>query len=159
MIKKVRGLLSLMEIAIFLLFLVTLNFIYQYYLSQNLVSSILFGVFGGVILFISIFLKNRKTRIMQIQMKELNKYASCVVFKLKSSKNVISSIKGIIELLEGQVKRDVQILIDHLDNEQEIKKEHFHRYNFPSINIFHQILEIQYFYGGRATDLFHQILK
>lgn len=159
MIKKVRGLLPLMEITICLLFLVTLNFIYQYYLSQNLISSILFGVFGGVILFISIFLKNRKTRIMQIQMKELNKYASCVVFKLKSSQNVISSIKGIIELLEGQVKLDVQILIDHLDNVQEIKTEHFHRYKFPSINIFHQILEIKYFYGGRATDLFHQILK
>jgi Flp pilus assembly protein TadB len=159
LITVTRELFSIAEITIFFILLIIFNFFYQYFLSKNVTSAILLGIFGGIVLFFSIILKNRKTLNFQMQLNQLNKYASCVVFKLKTSQNVIYSVKGVIELLDGQIKKDVLLLIDHLEKYQEIRSDQFLKYNFPAINVFHQILEIQYYYGGRANELFNQILK
>lgn len=158
-IKVIKGMFTLTEIAFSFLFYFVINFAYQYLISESVALALMMAVFGGAICFYSITVLNRKVNKYQSQLLELNKYASSTVFKLKSGMNIADAIYSVKDTVGDPIREDVEITLDYLNENQDISTENFKKYHFYAIDIFHQILTISYFFGGDAGELFNRPLK
>ncbi|TES48799.1 hypothetical protein E2L07_18200 [Halalkalibacterium halodurans] len=142
-----------------LLLYFSINFLYIYMISKHVVLSVLLGLVGSLLCFYSISLLGRQLKKEQRIFSELSKYVSNVVFYLKTGKNVLFALEGAKESASDLLKKDIDKTIKTLKQEGVLDVAHFEKYNFVSLNAFHQILEIKYQMGGSVTDLFSPTSK
>lgn len=90
-------------------------------------------------------------------MRELQKYTTNLTFYLKSGYNVMVALEKSKMNLDPKIQKDIDITIKGLKDNAELNTDHFRKYNFYSIDVFHQILKIKYEKGGKTGDLFNKI--
>lgn len=142
---------------LYLLVIGLLTGFYLYLTTKSIPISIAIGLLGSVVgFFYGVFLTKRLER-EQFLLKELHKYATTMTFYLQSGYNVLQSLEASKKNLDEEIQRDIQVVIDNLQENAELKTGHFDKYKFPAISIFHQVLKIKYEVGGDARELFGRV--
>ncbi|MEK4031299.1 hypothetical protein MKZ02_22610 [Pseudobacillus sp. FSL P4-0506] len=67
------------------------------------------------------------------------------------------SLKATRETVTADIQRDIDKTIEDIENNAALNTTHFEKYEFPSLDQFHQNLKIKYDRGGEANDLFKQV--
>lgn len=157
MIKAARELLGGVQISVYMLIIFAVSAVYIYILTKHVLVSALVGLFTMFFGFYhSVFLPKQLER-EQYLLKELQKYATSMVFYMQSGYNVLQSLSRSRQNLDEQIRRDIEKTMIKLQNEAVLDTSHFERYNFPSLDIFHQILKIKYEAGGDTKELFSRV--
>lgn len=157
--KEVRVLFSGWELFFHLIFLFAINFGYFYIVSKNVSVSLVVGLMGGLFFFFVFTTKNKQLRTYQENLNELLKYVTNINFFLQTGENVYYALKATKKTVNPAIQKDIDQTIEGLENEAALKTKHFEKYHFPSLDQFHQNLDIKYTYGGESKDLFGQIHK
>lgn len=157
MVKSLRELFSGVQIALYMLIIFACTFAYLYVLTRNVLASTLVSLFTMAFGFYhSVFLPKKLER-EQYLLKELQKYTSSMMFYMQTGYNVFQSLDRSRTNLDAQIRQDIEKTMFKLQKEAELDTSHFERYNFPSLDIFHQILKIKYESGGDAKELFTRV--
>ncbi|MEV2911732.1 hypothetical protein ABNF65_24755, partial [Paenibacillus larvae] len=61
--------------------------------------------------------------------------------------------------VNGSIKQDIETVIEKMEKEKKLDTDHFKKYEFPALNQFHKILNIELEKGGDAKELFAPVLK
>lgn len=130
---------------------------YLYLLTQNLLISLLVGILTTLFSFYFTVYIPKKLEREQFLMKELQKYATNMTFFLSSGSNVLQALELSKKSLDPVIQKDIDQTIDILRKKAVLNTEHFKKYKFPSIDIFHQKLKIKYTLGGNAKNLFSKV--
>lgn len=157
--KEVRVLFSGWELFFHLIFLFAINFGYFYIVSKNVSVSLVVGLMGGLFFFFVFTTKNKQLRTYQENLNELLKYVTNINFFLQTGENVYYALKATKKTVNPAIQKDIDQTIEGLENEAALKTKHFEKYHFPSLDQFHQNLDIKYNHGGEPKDLFGQIHK
>src|SRR5690625_7781247 len=80
-----------------------------------------------------------------------------MTFYMQSGYNVMQSLEASKEWLDEEVQQDIQRTLDYLRENAELNTEHFEKYRFPALDIFHQTLKIKYEVGGDTKELFSRV--
>lgn len=132
---------------------------YFYIISKNLVGSLVVGVISSFFLFYAFNLLNSRVQTKAQEMAELNKYVTSVVFYLKTGKNVLHALQATLSTSGELIKEDIEQAINSIIDTGELDLSSFKRHKFPSLDIFHNNLNIKFEQGGEADTLFRNSTK
>lgn len=155
--KPLLSLFSGLQIALYLMLILALSTGYLYILTKNLIVSIVVGFITMFFFFDYLVYKPKKVAREHHLLKELQKYATHMQFYMQSGYNVLKALEETKQHLDSQIQEDIQITIDRIKKDAVLDTEHFKKYKFHALNIFHQILEIKYDKGGKTKELFSQV--
>lgn len=158
-IKPIFNLFSGIQVTLYILLIFALAVSYLYLITRNVEASVITGLITALFLFYYLVYVPKKLYREQYLMKELQKYATNVNFYLKSGYNVMKALESSKRNLDPEIQRDIDKTLEGLRKNAELQTDHFKKYNFYSINVFHQILRIKYEKGGKSSNLFNQIYK
>lgn len=145
------------EIVVTLLVMFFVNMGGYYFISKNLLVSLIVGLVGMVYVLVVFTIPNRKLSNYQRDLNDLYKYVMNMTFYLSSGKNVMESLRSVEPLLKGNVQKDVQILIRKLEKASYLDATHFEKYNFKTLDQFHHNLNILYTKGGDSNTILKPI--
>lgn len=155
--RAVRSLFSLIQILLYMTLLLVVTTVYLSIITHNTFVSIIVGFITSLMIFhYSIYLPKARDREMYL-FKELQKYASNMSFYLQAGNNVLNALKLSKERLDPVIQKDIDKTIKKLQDKAELDTEHFKKYKFRSIDMFHKQLEIKYLAGGNPKDLFSKV--
>lgn len=160
--KKLRPIFSLfsgVQIAVTLLLILAISVGYMFLITKHLAISMVVGIITLFFAFYYTVYIPKKMKREQYLLKELQKYATNMVFYLQSGYNVLKALQGTKESVDPTIGKDIEKTIKILKDEARLDTEHFKKYRFSSIDIFHQILNIKYEVGGKSKDLFTKVNK
>lgn len=132
---------------------------YFYIISLNLTLSIFMGLLLAFPLF---YVLNVMTEERNYRVRELNaisKYVQVLVFNLKVGKNILHAYEATLPLTDPLLHNDLERTIDALKYKGTLEVDHFKKYNFKVLNLFHNNLSIKATKGGIATDIFKHTTK
>lgn len=150
---------SLIQIVLNLLLIFSLATGYLWVITKDQNISLIVGGITALFSFYFILYTDKKVQVENHYFKELQKYTTNVTFYLQSGYNVLKALETTKETLDPKIEKDINITINELRKNAEMKTDHFQKYNFSSVDIFHQILQIKYDKGGNTKDLFSNINK
>lgn len=158
-LKAVTELFSVGKITLILTMIFTLSTVYMYLITESMLVSIIVGVIAMLFGFYhSFYLPERLNRRFFL-LKELQKYATSMTFYMQSGYNVLDALSSSRRNLDPEVKKDIERTMTRLEEDATLDTSHFEKYNFNSLNIFHQILAIKYSEGGDSRELFSRSNK
>lgn len=158
-LQFILSLFSGVQVLLYLAITWGVSTVYLYVLTRNLLISGAFSLLTAFVMFQFVILQNKKVAREQFLLKELQKYATNMTFYLQSGYNVLKALESSKNGVDPQIQRDIDITIDTLRKEAVLSTEHFKKYRFSSIDIFHRILEIKYKKGGNTKELFTNVNK
>ncbi len=159
-IKTVREIYSPVELVLLFVVFFGACFLYFHTISENMTTSIIVGVVGLAFFFYYFSYLTKKLNRYQEQLSNLLKYVTNMKFFLQTGENVLYSLNSTLPTLtDKSIKKDVETIIAGLEDDAELKTDHFEKYNFPSLNQFHQNLKICYDHGGDPEELFDAVQK
>ncbi|RST60196.1 hypothetical protein D5F11_009060 [Siminovitchia terrae] len=135
------------------------NTAYIYYLTKEPFVSVVFGTVGLVFFFLVFSYKDRKLKAYQNNLRDLLKYVNNMSFLLHSGENVMRSLQASIDSVNPEIGKDIEKTVEILKEDTVIDTSHFEKYDFPSLNQFHQNLAVKYDRGGDAKELFDLIQR
>lgn len=156
-LNQITDLFSGIQIVIYMIPIFIASMIYLYITTQSLTTSMVVSIVTLYFSFYYLVVIPRKVQKETYLLKELHKYATNVTFHLKAGNNVMKSLESSKENLDPIIQKDIDKTIQKLKESAELDTEHFKKYNFYSIDVFHQILKIKYEKGGKSGDLFTRI--
>lgn len=156
-LKPVFILFSGLQVTLSILAILILSSAYLYLVTKDLAVSIGLGFLSSLFAFYHTVFIPKKLQREQFYLKELQKYATSMTFYLQGGNNVLQALRASKESLDRTIQKEIEITIDKLEKEAKLDTEHFKKYKFPSIDIFHQILRIKYEVGGNAKELFTKV--
>lgn len=160
LLRDIQKIYNPIELVLIIPFLFLLNYLYFYITTENVFISILIGVVGLAFFFYHFSYKTRRLNNYQQQLSDLLKYVNNVKFFLGIGENVLHALMSTVPTITNkQVRKDIQKTIDRLKDDVELDTSHFEKYEFPSLNQFHQNLAICYEYGGNVKEMFDPIQK
>ncbi|WP_144460327.1 hypothetical protein [Siminovitchia fortis] len=131
-----------------------------YFLTKSMLFSIITGLVGTAYFFFVFVYPNRKLKTHEYHLSELLKYVTNMIFYLRTGSNVLHALKATKNTVDKHIQKDIQKTIEILESkEARLETEHFRKYNFSSLDQFHQNLMIKYERGGDSTELFSHIQK
>ncbi len=148
-----------LEIAILTLLFFGANTFYIFYLTKELFISVIFGIVGVVFYFLVFSYKDRKLKAYQNNLNALLKYVNNMSFMLHSGENVLRSLESSINTVNPKIGEDIEKTVEIMQEHTVLDTSHFEKYEFPSLNQFHQNLAVKYDRGGDAKELFGLIQK
>lgn len=135
------------------------NYFYLHVLTKDAATSWIFG-FAGLIFFFLVFsYQDRKLKRYQENLSDLLKYVNNMSFMLHSGENVLRSMEATVNSVNPRIQQDIEQTIDIMRDKAVLDTKHFEKYDFPSLNQFHQNLAVKYDRGGNAKELFDLIQK
>ena len=152
-------LFSMFEIILYSLIIAGLAGGYIHLMIGDVVISVIFGIVAMIVLFYGSVYEPRRIRRHQELLKDLQKYTTAMTFYLSSRSNVMQAMEEAKRGLDQQIQDDLDRTIEILNEKAEVHTDHFKKYNFPSLDIFHQQLKIKYEVGGEAKELFARVNK
>lgn len=156
-LTSIKTLLSGFQALAYLVFFIALSSAYLYYITKNALVSIITGVITSLFIFrYTVVLAKEKAREIYY-LKELQKYTTNMTFYLQSGYNILNSLELSKERLDKEIQKDIDKIIDTLTKEAKLDTDHFKKYHFSSINLFHKQLEIMYEAGGNPRELFDKV--
>lgn len=133
--------------------------IYLYLITENVLVSVFVGFVAMVFGFYhSFYLPERLNRRFFL-LKELQKYTTSMTFYMQSGYNVLEALSASRKNLDPEIQKDIELTMLRLEEDATLDTSHFKKYNFNSLNIFHQILGIKYTEGGDSKELFSRSNK
>ncbi|MFZ7947185.1 MULTISPECIES: type II secretion system F family protein [Bacillaceae] len=135
------------------------NTAYIYYLTREPFVSAIFGIIGLVFFFLVFSYKDRKLKAYQGNLRYLLKYVNNMSFMLNSGENVMRSLESSINSVNDEIGKDIEKTIEIMKEKTMLDTSHFEKYDFPSLDQFHQNLAVKYDRGGDAKELFDLIQK
>ncbi|KRG14011.1 hypothetical protein ACA30_13280 [Virgibacillus soli] len=148
-----------LEIAILTLLFFGANTFYIFYLTKEPFISVIFGIVGIVFYFLVFSYKDRKLKAYQNNLNDLLKYVNNMSFMLYSGENVLRSLESFINTVNPKIGSDIEKTVEIMREHTVLDTSHFEKYEFPSLNQFHQNLAVKYDRGGDAKELFDPIQK
>ncbi|MEG0258563.1 MAG: type II secretion system F family protein [Lysinibacillus sp.] len=158
-IKEMSVLFRGWEIVIVILWFFALNYQFFYLVSKERTISILVGIVCALFFFFFFTLKNRKLKNYQLELNELLKYVTNISFFLQTGENIYYAMKATKETVHPKIQKDIEESIQSLELSAVLKTDQFEKYDFPTLDQFHQNLIIKYEHGGDPKELFSQIQK
>lgn len=159
-IKTVREIYSPVELILIFVAFFGISFSYFHTISENMVISIIVGGVGLAFFFYYFSYQTKKLNRYQEQLSNLLKYVTNIKFFLQTGENVLYSLSSTLPTLTDKyIKEDVETVITGLEENAELVTDHFEKYNFPSLDQFHQNLKICYEHGGDPEELFDAVQK
>lgn len=159
LLKEARVLFYGWEIVFYLLLWFCANYQFFYLASKERTLSIIVGCIGAFFFFFVFTLQNRKLKKYQMHLSELLKYVTNMIFFLQTGENVLHAFKATKATVHPDLQKVIEVSIEQLEKEAELKTNQFEKYDFPTLDQFHQNLKIKYEHGGNPDDLFSQIHK
>lgn len=156
-LKPIFSLFSGLQILFSMLVIFLISGGYLYLTTKHLIVSMVMAILSLGFSFYYLVYIPKKIKREQFLLKELQKYATNMTFFLQSGYNVPKALQMSKKSLDPEIQKDIDLTIDTLQKEAVLNTDHFKKYNFPSINIFHQILKIKYEVGGNAKELFTKV--
>lgn len=158
-LKSVFSLFSVAKVVITFALVFVISFGFVFITTKHLVTATFIGFLSSFTSFYFLFYLPERANREQYLLKELQKYATNMTFYLQTGYNVLKALENAKESIDPVVKRDIDKTIEILQKDARLDTEHFKKYRFSSINIFHEILKIKYEVGGKAKDLFTKANK
>lgn len=158
-LKSVFSLFSVVKVLILFVLIFAVSFGYVFVTTKHLATAIIVGFVSSFTSFYFLFYLPKLTDREQYLLKELQKYATNMTFYLQSGYNVLKALENARESIDPTIRKDIDKTIEILQKEARLDTEHFKKYRFSSINIFHEILKIKYEVGGKAKELFTKANK
>lgn len=158
--KKLNPILTLfsgIQIFFHLLFIFAISAVYLFITTQDILATVIVSFITMFFSFYFLVFIPQKVKKENKLLRELQKYATNVTFYLKSGYNVMKALESSKKNLIPEIQKDIDKTIQTLKEKAELDTEHFKKYNFHSIDVFHQILKIKYEKGGKSGDLFTKI--
>lgn len=140
---------------LFVIFLLSAG--YLYLTTKDVPTSVIVSIITMFFSFYFMVFIPKKVKRKNKLLKELQKYATNVTFYLKSGYNVMKALESSKRNLDPEIQKDIDKTIAILRDKAELNTNHFRKYEFYSIDVFHQILRIKYENGGKSGDLFTKI--
>ncbi|ARF67848.1 hypothetical protein B7C51_08435 [Paenibacillus larvae subsp. pulvifaciens] len=159
MYKEVKTLFSVWQMIIWPVCLFAISYGYLVITTGTKWLSFIVSIGTALMLFHALFVRSKRIRVYQKNLKELLKYATTVAFFLRFGKNVYYSLKETQKTVSGSIKQDIETVIEKMEKEKKLDTDHFKKYEFPALNQFHQMLHIELEKGGDAKELFSPVLK
>lgn len=153
-LKPILELFPVIKLTISLFAIFIGSIIYLYLITRNIPVSVILGFVAMLFSFYHSAYLPEKLNREQYLLKELQKYATSMTFYLQSGYNVLQAMNLAKSKLDKQIKKDIEKTMMKIEEEAVLDTEHFEKYRFASLNIFHQILRIKYEKGGDARELF-----
>lgn len=157
LINPVLELFPALKLTLYLVVILAGSIIYLFLVTQHLVISVVLGFVTMAFSFYHSVYLPEKLNKEQFLLKELQKYGTSMTYYLQSGYNVLHAMNLSKRKLDGQIKRDIEKTMRKLQEKAELDTSHFEKYNFNSLNIFHEILKIKYHKGGDARELFTRV--
>ncbi|WP_025731650.1 hypothetical protein [Heyndrickxia ginsengihumi] len=155
--KEGRALFSGISIFLQLMLYFCVNFIISYLLLENIVMSVILGVIGGFWSYTALSVLQVKTTRYQRYLRDLMKYVTTMTFHLKTGRNEMAAFRATREAVPKHIQIKIDKVLDIMENEARLDTSVFKEYDFPTLDIFHQILDIKYTHGGDPNVLFNPI--
>lgn len=159
MFKELRVLFYGWEIILIMLALFAIHYLFYVFVSKNVLFSIAIGVIGVLFFFKFFIYPNRKLKRHQRHLSELLKYVTNMTFFLQTGDNVLHALKSVRTSVHKDIQRDIDRTIKVLEEEAVLDTSHFEKYDFPTLNQFHNNLMIKYERGGNTSELFGHIQR
>lgn len=156
-LKELKVLFIGWSLLFHLLFLFILNGFFFYYVSKSIVFGVITGFVGMIFFFYVFTFKNRRLKRHQENLNDLMKYVTNVSFFMQSGENVPYALRSALKTVGPDIQKDIQKTIDKIDEHAVLETDHFKKYEFTSLDQFHQNLLIKYEHGGEKNSLFTQI--
>lgn len=150
---------SPIELVFISLFLFFGSYSYFWLLFKSSTTSLIFAIVTALFLFFVFSVQDRKLKQYQNNLSDLLKYINNVIFLLHSGEGVLRSLETAKESANKHIKKDIEKTIEIMRKETVLETTHFEKYNFPSLNQFHQNLSVRYERGGDARELFDSVQK
>ncbi|WP_047980653.1 hypothetical protein [Ornithinibacillus contaminans] len=157
--NPILALFSGVQIVLSMIFIFAMAAVYNYFVLDNVVVSVIIGFITMLVGFYNIVYIPRKLKKERYLLNELQKYATNMTFYMQSGYNIINSLKASKRDLDKEIKKDIDLTIEGLEKDAVLRTVHFNKYNFPAIDIFHQILQVKYDVGGNSKSLFSKANK
>ncbi|MEC1158679.1 hypothetical protein [Cytobacillus horneckiae] len=158
-LEPVLKLFSVIQVILYALLIYVFAAGYLYLTTNHLVISLsLAGITAIFSFYHSVYIP-KKVKYEQYLMKEIQKYASTMTFYLHSGNNVMQSLISSKASVDPIIQEDIDLIIRGLEEEAVLKTDHFKKYKFSGVDIFHQNLRIKYEIGGNAKQLFNRVNK
>lgn len=158
-LKPIFSLFTGLQLFLYLLLIFTLSTGFLYMITRSVIISIVLGLATMLALFYFGVFIPKKVKRHQYLLKELQKYATNMTFYMQSGYNIPKALENARIKLDKEIQADIDLTIEGLQKDAALYTDHFKRYNFYSIDIFHQILQIKYDKGGNTKELFTEVNK
>lgn len=152
--SDVKRLFNPVEVAAYVILFFSVNFYYFYLSSMNLSISLVIGSIGIVYFFFVYTYQNKKLNNYQDNLNDLLKYVSNMIFYLQSGENVYYALRSTQSTVNNEIRQDIEAMLEKLDREAVLDTSFFEKYEFPTLDQFHQNLHDKYERGGDARELF-----
>lgn len=159
LIKSIFSLFSVVKILLSFVLIFVVSAGYVFLITKSLTAGVIVGFISMFPSFYFLVYLSKRTDREQYLLKELQKYATNMTFYLQSGYNVLKALENARESIDPTIRKDIDKTIEMLQKEARLDTEHFKKYHFSSIDIFHEILKIKYEVGGKAKDLFTKANK
>lgn len=128
---------------------------YILYISKSPLYTLIMALIGGIVTFYSVNIINEIVDRRNKELNEVNKYVTYVVFYLKIGKNVYDSFyEARNNMPDTKIYDDISIAMDSLITEGTLEMQHFKKYNFQALDVFHSNLVIKHVQGGKSKEIF-----
>lgn len=155
--KQSRTLYKDYEIIIIMLSIFFAHFGLFYFLTTNMVYSIIVSIVGMLFFFFVYAYPNKKLSRYQEDLQGLLEYVMNMSFFLSNGQNVLSALKSAHTMASPRIRKDIEVIIHSLEDTTELYTDNFKKYKYPSLNQFHANLMIYYQKGGDAHSMFQHI--
>lgn len=132
---------------------------YMFIISMNSFVSIITGIISGIIGFYTLVFIPQKIKLRKENMYQLQRYSSNMTFYMQSGYNVLDALKNSRDLANKQIAEDIDLIIAGLERKAILYTDHFKKYHFEALNIFHDNLKVMYENGGNPKVLFDKANK
>lgn len=124
---------------------------YFYVLTMNLFATIILSLIPTIFVFY-IIAENKKIELYRNALTSCFRYVNDMVFKINGNNNIAQSYEEVYATADDVVKEDLAITLKELDKTGILITNHFKKYDLPSLNQFHDSLQIVYRDGTRETE-------
>lgn len=159
LLHEMRALFHGWEIVLYLGLWFFVNYQFFFLISKERNVSIIVGIVCALFFFFVFTMKNKKLKNYQFQLSELLKYVTNTTFFLQTGENVLYALKSAKDTVHPKIQKEIEESIESLEATAVLKTDQFEKYDFPTLDQFHQNLIIQYEHGGDPEELFGQIQK
>ncbi|MGG0656468.1 hypothetical protein [Rummeliibacillus pycnus] len=133
--------------------------IYMYLLSKNLLMTFIFFIIASIMGFYSMVYIPKQIEYKQNNLRALQRYTTNMTFYLQAGYNVLDSLKACKAQADGILAEDIEMTIVGLKRKAILYTDHFKKYHFDGLDVYHEILQIMYKHGGDPKALFDKPTK
>ncbi|MGE7924698.1 hypothetical protein ACQKND_16165 [Viridibacillus arvi] len=129
---------------------------YMFMLTRSVALSVIIGVISGLVGFYVIVYIPKEIAHKQHILKELQRYTTNMTFYLQAGYNIMDALKEVKKQADKEIAEDIELTLVGLERKAILYTDHFKKYRFDALDIYHDVLNVMYQNGGNPKELFHK---